>query len=232
MKKLISLAILGAFLMLAPAQTVQAAVGDTLLRFGSTGSDVVELQTELNFLGYNVGIVDGIFGSNTQAAVKAFQTAQTLSSDGIVGPITGKQLNSLYSTKAGQSNNTQPRQEKVNAIISTAKKYMDVPYLWGGTSPATGFDCSGYVQYVFAKNGISLPRVSRDQYTVGTPVAFNNLQPGDLVFFSMAKNGYVDHDGIYIGNGQFINSSSSKGVTVYNLGPYWKSVYVGAKRVL
>ncbi|WP_373887437.1 C40 family peptidase [Desulfosporosinus nitroreducens] len=62
-------------------------------------------------------------------------------------------------------------------------------------------------------------------------VAFNNLQPGDLVFFSMAKNGNVDHDGIYIGNGQFINSSSSKGVTVYNLGPYWKSVYVGAKRV-
>ncbi|WP_373887438.1 C40 family peptidase [Desulfosporosinus nitroreducens] len=104
MKKLISLAILGAFLMLAPAQTVQAAVGDTLLRFGS----------------------------NTQAAVKAFQTAQTLSSDGIVGPITGKQLNSLYITKDGQSNNTQPRQEKVNAIISTAKKYMGVPYLWGG----------------------------------------------------------------------------------------------------
>ncbi|MBC2724712.1 NlpC/P60 family protein [Desulfosporosinus sp.] len=231
MKKLISLAILGAFLMLAPAQTVQAAVGDTLLRFGSTGSDVVELQTELNYLGYNVGIVDGIFGSNTQAAVKAFQTAQSLSSDGIVGPITGKQLNSLYITKDGQSNNTQPRQEKVNAIISTTKKYMGVPYLWGGTSPETGFDCSGYVQYVFAKNGISLPRVSRDQYTVGTPVAFNNLQPGDLVFFSMAKNGNIDHDGIYIGNGQFINSSSSKGVTTYNLGPYWKSVYVGAKRV-
>jgi len=231
MKKLICVAILGAFLMLAPAQTVQAAVGDTLLRFGSTGSDVVELQTELNYLGYNVGIVDGIFGSNTQAAVKDFQTAQSLSSDGIVGPITGKQLNSLYITKDGQSNNTQPRQEKVNAIISTAKKYMDVPYLWGGTSPETGFDCSGYVQYVFAKNGISLPRVSRDQYTVGTPVAFNNLQLGDLVFFSIAKNGNIDHDGIYIGNGQFINSSSSKGVTIYNLGPYWKSVYVGAKRV-
>jgi len=231
MKKLISLAILGAFLMLAPAQTVQAAVGDTLLRYGSTGSDVVELQTELNYLGYNVGIVDGIFGSNTQAAVKAFQTAQSLSSDGIVGSITGKQLNSLYITKDGQSNNTQPRQEKVNAIISIAKEYIGVPYLWGGTSPETGFDCSGYVQYVFAKNGISLPRVSRDQYTVGTPAEFNNLQPGDLVFFSMAKNGNVDHDGIYIGNGQFINSSSSKGVTVYNLGPYWKSVFVGAKRV-
>lgn len=81
-------------------------------------------------------------------------------------------------------------------------------------------------------NGISLPRISRDQYNVGTSVDFNNLQPGDLVFFSFAKNGIVDHDGIYVGNGQFINSSSSKGVTIYDLGPYWKSVYVGAKRVL
>ncbi|KGK91993.1 hypothetical protein DP73_00010 [Desulfosporosinus sp. HMP52] len=70
-----------------------------------------------------------------------------MSSDGIVGPITGKQLNSLYITKDGQLNNTQPRQEKVNAIISTAKKYMGVPYLWGGTSLEAGFDCSGYVQY-------------------------------------------------------------------------------------
>lgn len=231
MKKLISLAILGAFLMLAPAQTVQAAVGDTLLKSGATGSDVVQLQTELNYLGYNVSKVDGIYGSNTQAAVKAFQSAQSLSADGVVGPITGNQLKSLYANKVSEKNNTQPRQEKANAIIATAKKYIGIPYLWGGTSPGTGFDCSGYVQYVFAKNGISLPRVSRDQYTVGTSVDFNNLQPGDLVFFSFAGNGIVDHDGIYIGNGQFINSSSSKGVTIYNLGPYWKSVYVGAKRV-
>ncbi len=231
MKKLISLAILGALLTLTPVQTVQAAVGDTLLKSGATGSDVVQLQTELNYLGYNVSIVDGIFGSNTQVAVKAFQSSQSLSVDGVVGPITGNQLNSLYATKVSQKNNTRPRQEKADAIIATAKKYIGVPYLWGGTAPETGFDCSGYVQYVFAKNGISLPRVSRDQYTVGTSVDFNNLLPGDLVFFSFAGNGIVDHDGIYIGNGQFINSSSSKGVTIYNLGPYWKSVYVGAKRV-
>ena len=232
MKKLISLVILGALLILAPAQTVQAAIGDTLLKVGITGSEVVQVQTELNYLGYNVGKVDGIFGSNTQGAVKAFQSAQSLSSDGVVGPITGNRLQSLYATKVSQKNNTQSRQEKANAIIATGKKYIGVPYLWGGTSPGTGFDCSGYVQYVFAQNGISLPRVSGDQYKVGTSVDFNNLQPGDLVFFSFAKNGIVDHDGIYVGNGQFINSSSSKGVTIYDLGPYWKSVYVGAKRVL
>lgn len=103
--------------------------------------------------------------------------------------------------------------------------------MFGGTTPS-GFDCSGFTQYVFAKNGMSLPRVSRDQYQVGSSVSFSNLKPGDLVFFSLANNGVVDHVGIYVGNGQFINASSSKGVTIYTLGTYWKSAFVGAKRVL
>lgn len=120
---------------------------------------------------------------------------------------------------------------KASAIIATAKQYIGVKYVYGGTTPS-GFDCSGFVQYVFGKNGISLPRVSRDQFKVGTSVSYSNLQPGDLVFFSLAKNGVIDHDGIYIGNGQFINAASSKGVTIYSLGPYWQSAYVGAKRVL
>lgn len=120
---------------------------------------------------------------------------------------------------------------KASAIIATGKQYIGVKYVYGGTTPS-GFDCSGFVQYVFAKNGISLPRVSRDQYHEGTSVSFSNLKAGDLVFFSVAKNGAVDHLGIYVGNGQFINASSSKGVTIYTLGPYWKSAFVGAKRVL
>lgn len=124
------------------------------------------------------------------------------------------------------------QQTKASTIISTSKQYIGVKYVFGGTTPA-GFDCSGFVQYVFAKNGISLPRVSRDQYKIGTTVSYGNLQPGDLVFFSLAKNGIVDHEGIYIGNGQFINAASSKGVTIYSLGTtYWKSAFVGAKRVL
>ena len=120
---------------------------------------------------------------------------------------------------------------KASAIIATGKQYIGVKYVYGGTTPS-GFDCSGFVQYVFAKNGITLPRVSRDQYQVGTSVSFSNLKAGDLVFFSVAKNGAVDHMGIYVGNGQFINASSSKGVTIYTLGTYWKSTFVGAKRVL
>lgn len=117
-----------------------------------------------------------------------------------------------------------------SSVISTAKQYIGVPYVFGGTTPS-GFDCSGFTKYVFAKHGKSLPRVARDQAKSGTSVSLGNLRGGDLVFFSFAKNGVVDHVGISVGNGQFINASSSKGVTIYTLGTYWKSVYVGARRV-
>lgn len=206
------------------ATSAQASLGDVLLKFGSRGPDVVELQTKLNYVGFNVGKADGIFGTMTEQGVKSFQKDNGLTQDGIVGTMTTKSLNTIYLQKHSPG--------KASDIISTAKQYLGVKYQWGGTSPQTGFDCSGFVAYVFAQNGIILPRVSRDQYKVGTYVAFEKLQPGDLVFFSFAGNGVVDHDGIYLGGGQFINASSSKGVTIYTIGPYWKSVYVGARRVL
>jgi len=221
-KKIAILLVLSALFVFGIAQTAQAALGDTLLKAGSTGPDVVQLQTELNDLGYNIGTADGIFGPKTKAGVIRFQTANSLSADGIVGPITARALASAYTDKL--------HTDKANTIIAAAEKYIGVPYQWGGNSPA-GFDCSGFVQYVFAQNGITLPRISRDQYTVGTPVYFPDLKPGDIIFFSTANNGIVDHDGIYIGNNQFINASSSKGVIIYAMGPYWKSAFLGARRV-
>lgn len=116
-------------------------------------------------------------------------------------------------------------------IIKTAKKYIGVPYKWGGTTPK-GFDCSGYVQYVFNKHGIELPRTSREQYYTGYKVSKSNLQPGDLVFFNTSGKG-VSHVGIYIGDGDFIHSASSKGIVIADLfGNYWSSYYLGARRVL
>jgi len=222
-KKFTILFVLATFFVLGLAQTAQASsLGTALLKIGSAGADVVQLQTELNYLGYNVGAIDGYFGVKTQLEVVAFQTAKCLSVDGKVGSITANTLNSSYSAKL--------HTDKANAIIATAEKYIGVPYKWGGES-STGFDCSGFVQYVFTQNGITLPRVSLDQSTVGTSVNFTNLQAGDLIFFSMENNGTVDHVGIYIGNGQFINASSSLGVTIYPIGPYWESVEFSARRV-
>ena len=117
------------------------------------------------------------------------------------------------------------------AIIATAKQYIGVPYVWGGSTPS-GFDCSGFVQYVFAKHGITLPRTSAQQYTVGKWVSKSNLQPGDLVFYNTSGSG-VSHLGIYIGNGQFIHASSSKGVMISEMSnSYWSARYYGARRVL
>lgn len=91
-------------------------------------------------------------------------------------------------------------------VVSDAERYLGVPYQWGGTSASTGFDCSGLVQHVYGDLGISLPRTSQEQATVGTPVAsLSQAQPGDLVFFEPGPSG-PGHVGIYIGNGEMIDA--------------------------
>lgn len=117
-------------------------------------------------------------------------------------------------------------------IVATAKNYLGVPYVWGGQSPS-GFDCSGFVQYVFQRHGVSLNRTVRTQYTQGTTVSKQSLKAGDLVFFQNTSGSGLSHIGIYIGNDQFIHASSSKGVMVSSLSnSYWLSHYHSAKRVL
>jgi cell wall-associated NlpC family hydrolase len=108
-------------------------------------------------------------------------------------------------------------------------RFLGVPYVFGGTT-ASGFDCSGFVQHVFAMLGIDLPRTADAQYDVGHR-AVGGPHPGDLVFFD--TYGGVSHVGIYLGNGEFVHASSSRGVMVSHLSEsYWAARYVGAKRLI
>ena len=101
---------------------------------------------------------------------------------------------------------------KGQAIVNTAKKYLGVKYVYGGTTPS-GFDCSGLVKYVFNKNGIGVSRTSASQALQGKKVSTSDLQPGDLLFF--AKNGRVHHVGIYAGGGQMIHAPHTGDVVRY-----------------
>jgi NlpC/P60 family/S-layer homology domain len=117
-------------------------------------------------------------------------------------------------------------------IVPAAKQYIGVPYQWGGTT-AKGFDCSGFIRHVYQSIGIDMPRTTADMYRMGKRVDKSDLRVGDLVFFNTSGKG-ASHAGIYIGNNQFIHSSSSKGVTISSLNDpyYWSKKYIGAKRVL
>ena len=144
----------------------------------------------------------------------------------------GKSTGTPVSASALRSSVNYRPANTAQQIIATAKQYIGVPYLWGGTSP-NGFDCSGFVQYVFQKHGIHLNRTVVTQYRHGYAVSKSNLQPGDLVFFQNTYASGLSHIGIYIGNNQFIHASSSQGVTISSLSnSYWSSHYHSARRVL
>ncbi|MBV8689371.1 MAG: C40 family peptidase [Candidatus Eremiobacteraeota bacterium] len=115
------------------------------------------------------------------------------------------------------------------ALTRDALRFIGTPYVFGGTS-GYGFDCSGYVQHVFAMAGIYLPRTADAQFYMGSRVS-GQPSIGDLVFFQTYELG-PSHVGIYLGGGRFIHASSSRGVMVSSLGEsYWASRYIGAKRV-
>jgi peptidoglycan DL-endopeptidase CwlO len=119
-----------------------------------------------------------------------------------------------------------PPPGKYGGVVGIAMQYLGIPYVYGGSSPS-GFDCSGFVMYVFAQVGVSLPHNAAAQYGYGMPVSRDQLQPGDLVFF----NG-LGHDGIYIGGGQFIHSPHTGDVVkISSLSGWYSSTWVGARRL-
>jgi cell wall-associated NlpC family hydrolase len=115
---------------------------------------------------------------------------------------------------------------RYGGVVGIAMRYLGIPYVYGGSSPS-GFDCSGFVMYVYAQVGVSLPHNAAMQYGYGSPVDRSQLQPGDLVFF----NG-LGHNGIYIGGGQFVHSPHTGDVVkISSLSGWYDSTWVGAKRL-
>ena len=116
---------------------------------------------------------------------------------------------------------------RYGGVVGVAMQYLGVPYVWGGASPS-GFDCSGFLMYVYAKVGVSLPHNAAMQYGLGTAVSKDQLAPGDLVFFDG-----LGHNGMYIGGGQFIHAPHSGDVVkISSLSDSWYArTWVGARRL-
>lgn len=118
-------------------------------------------------------------------------------------------------------------------VMKETLPYLNIPYLWGGTHPSTGLDCSGFVQLVYHKAGYALPRVSAQQFAATKPLKPAQVLPGDLIFFSMEHPAakHVDHVGIYLGKGLFIAASTTFGIHIESIAkPYYQQRLVSIRR--
>lgn len=190
---------------------------------GDQGQEVLDIQKRLVELNYPVSYLDGDFGSETEKAIRKFQTDKGLEVDGIVGQAT-------YMALMNKQIPVNRAQDRARSIIRAAYSMIGVPYVFGGTGRG-GIDCSALTQYAYRRAGISIPRTADSQYYYGTKVSMSNIRPGDLVFYTTYEAG-ASHCGIYIGNGQFIHAGTSTGVTVANaFTGYWGARYYGACRI-
>ncbi len=207
----------------APPPADQALGSSSLLKIGSQGENVRVMQAQLKTIGLFNQEPTGYYGTVTEQAVRAFQRQQGLAVDGVAGKQTLDRLSKLAGTPVA---NTGTGFSVMN-IVADASELLGIPYVWGGTN-TEGFDCSGFIHYVFAKNNIQLARTVAGMWEAGTVVAAPAV--GDIVFFETYTAG-PSHAGIYIGNDQFVHSGTSTGVAVANLKTkYWSERYLGAKR--
>lgn len=170
-------------------------------------------------------------GKSTGVAPSASALGNTTSSNNSTNTGSTGTTNNSGTTESAPSTNT-GSSEAGQAIVECAKKYLGIPYVYGGSS-TSGFDCSGLVQYVTRECGYSIARTASKQYNYGTYVEKEDLQPGDLVFFANTYTSGISHVGIYAGDGQFIHAPSTGDVVKFSSlnTEYYTSHYYGARRV-
>lgn len=187
-------------------------------------------------------LLAGSFANANAATTKSSaKFSPTTTNDAVTSPDVAQWTSHLIVvTKSEHGSNAQFRSFAGGVLARTSKlatqltrsalRFLGVPYVFGGTS-TTGFDCSGYVQHVFAMLGVRVPRTADAQYDAGRRIV-GGMRPGDLVFFQTYAAG-ASHVGIYLGHDRFVHASSSHGVMVSSLhDSYWAARYIGAKRIL
>ena len=194
---------------------------------------VADEEADLASLTENIYIVQA--GDSLDGIASAFGTSVAMLKR--INNLTGEVINPGYALRLSITDNEVSRggyEDRLSAgILATARQYLGTPYRYGGSSPG-GFDCSGFVMYVYSQHGYNLSRTAAAQYNQGVSVGKADLQPGDLVFFRCYSSS-IDHSGIYIGNNDFIHSSSprSGGVIISSLDEsYYARSYAGAARIM
>ena len=156
-----------------------------------------------------------------EARLAAQQAAQF-----VPAPVAAPQESAPDYTSAPAEVITAAPPSQYGGVVGIAMQYLGIPYVYGGSSPS-GFDCSGFVMYVYGQMGVSLPHYTVAQYSMGVPVGRGDLQAGDLVFFDG-----LGHVGLYIGNGEFIHSPHTGDVVkISSMTGWYASTYVGARRL-
>ena len=149
-------------------------------------------------------------------------------------PFPGAALPPVASEPTAQTEPSAPHElpEPSVSVVRTALDFLGVPYRNGGSDPS-GFDCSGFVQYVLARHGLAVPREVRDQYRAGREIDLKDAQPGDLIFFETVSRG-ASHVGMVVGEGRFVHAPSSRGVVRVEayIANYWSTRIVGARRIV
>jgi peptidoglycan DL-endopeptidase LytE len=215
--------------------TKSQAASTNDIKKGMTGKIVMQLQVKLKEQGYYSGTPTDYFGSDVEVSLMKYQTAKKLMITGILDDQTsmalfGKKLETLIKENSTSKPSGYNPYSKKTQVTTIAKKYTGVPYRFGGTT-TKGFDCSGYVGFVYNKVGTKLPRTAASMYNVSSII--KKPVPGDLVFFKNTYKKGISHVGIFVGNNSFISATSSKGVAIVSLSnTYWKGKFAGSGSVI